>query len=68
MVAIVTTKTFEGRIEIQKEIKNICKNRMGKENNYEIYISDYYLKDDLLIASTLLEYGKIRKSKKEIEG
>ena len=68
LVAIVTAKTFEGRIEIQREIKDVCKNRMGKTNNYEIVISDYYLKDDLPTARTLLEYGKIRKSKQEIGG
>ena len=66
--AIVTAKTFDGRIEIQRDIKDVCKNRRGKTNNYEIYISDYYLKDDLPTARTLLEYGRIRKSKQEIGG
>ena len=68
LVAIVTARTLEGRIEIQREIKDVCKNRMGKTNNYEIYISDYYLKDDLPLARDLLEYGKIRKNKQEIGG
>merc|ERR1711860_19811 len=50
----------------QKEIRQECKSFMGKQNNYEIYISDYYLKEDMETSRFLLEYGKYRKTNKDI--
>merc|ERR1711860_285998 len=46
LVAIVTAKTFEGRIEIQREIKDVCKNRMGKTRKSKQEIGGYAVRYD----------------------
>ena len=66
LITLITTKTMEGKVAIQREIRQECKSFMGKQNNYEIYISDYYLKEDMETSRFLLEYGKYRKTNKDI--
>ena len=63
---MITTKTMEGKIEIQREIRQKCKSFMGKHNSYGIHVSEYYLKEDMETSRTLLEYGKYRKANKDI--
>ena len=66
LITLITTKTMEGKVDMQKEIRQECKSFMGKQNNYEIHISDYYLKEDIETSRILLEYGKCRKTNKDI--
>ena len=66
LITLIKTKTMEGKIEIQKEIRQECKSFMGKHKSYGIHVSEYYLKEDMETSRTLLEYGKYRKANKDI--